>query len=184
MRLEDSKTGPRTVWLGPEAARLVAALPRRDGAARVFPEDLNSALLYTFWVGVREEAGLPGLRIQNARHTYASQGLTNGVGLATVGKLLGHRRRATTAIYAHLDDVAVRDAAALPDEADNARQRDRSHEWEPPSAARGRADRTEPATGPEKPVRPDPLDWTEDTPGPARGGAPPRPRGFDGLVRI
>ena len=48
MRLEDSKTGPRTVWLGPEAALLVAALPRRDGAARVFPEDLTSARLYTF----------------------------------------------------------------------------------------------------------------------------------------
>ncbi len=25
--LEDSKTGPRTIWLGPEAARLLAALP-------------------------------------------------------------------------------------------------------------------------------------------------------------
>ena len=34
VRLEDSKTGPRTVWLGPEAAKLVAALPRRDGTAR------------------------------------------------------------------------------------------------------------------------------------------------------
>ena len=89
MRLEDSKTGPRTVWLGPGAARLVAALPRRDGAARVFPEDLTSARLYTFWVGIREEAGLAGLRIHDARHTYASQGLMNGVGLATVGKLLG-----------------------------------------------------------------------------------------------
>ena len=31
VRLEDSKTGRRTVWLGPEAARLVATLPRRDG---------------------------------------------------------------------------------------------------------------------------------------------------------
>ena len=36
----------------------------------------------------------------------------NGIGLTTVGKLLGHRKRATTAIYAHLDDAALRDAAA------------------------------------------------------------------------
>ena len=36
----------------------------------------------------------------------------NGVGLTTVGKPLGHRKRATTAIYAHLDDTALRDAAA------------------------------------------------------------------------
>ena len=111
-RLEDSKTGPRTLWLGPEAVKVLAALPRRDGEARVFPEDLTSARLYTFWVGVREEAGLSGVRIHDARHTYASQGVMNGVGLTAVGKLLGHRKRATTAIYAHLDDAALRDAAA------------------------------------------------------------------------
>ncbi|MCY4002262.1 MAG: hypothetical protein OXF33_00910 [Rhodospirillales bacterium] len=36
----------------------------------------------------------------------------NDVGLTTVGKLLGHRRRGTTAIYAHLDDAALQEAAA------------------------------------------------------------------------
>ncbi len=36
----------------------------------------------------------------------------NGVGLTTVGRLLGHRKRETTAIYAHLDDGALRVAAA------------------------------------------------------------------------
>ncbi len=111
-RLEDSKTGPRTVWLGPEAVRLLAALPRPDGRGRVFPEDLTSARLYTFWVDVRDEAGLCGLRIHDCRHTWASQGVMNGVGLTTVGRLLGHRRRETTAVYAHLDDRALRDAAA------------------------------------------------------------------------
>ena len=34
------------------------------------------------------------------------------MGLTTVGRLLGHRQRETTAIYAHLDDGALRDAAA------------------------------------------------------------------------
>ncbi len=38
----------------------------------------------------------------------------NGVGLTTVGRLLGHRRRETTAVYAHLDDAALRDAGAPP----------------------------------------------------------------------
>ena len=111
-RIEDSKTGPRTVWLGTEAAGLRATLPRSDGDARVFPEGFTSARLYTFWVGVREEADLPGLRIHDCRHTWASQGVMNGVGLPTVGRLLGHRKRETTAIYAHLDDGALRDAAA------------------------------------------------------------------------
>ena len=110
--LPDSKTGPRTVWLGPEAARLLAALHRPEGAARVFPEDLTPARLYTFWRAIREEAGLPGLRIHDARHTWASQGVMNGVGLTTVGRLLGHSKRRTTAIYAHLDDAALQGAAA------------------------------------------------------------------------
>ena len=111
-RLEDSKTGPRTLWLGPEAVAVLAALPRKEGAARVFPDELTTTRLYTFWVGVREEAGLHGVRLHDARHTYASQGVMNGVGLTAVGKLLGHRKRTTTAIYAHLDDAALRDAAA------------------------------------------------------------------------
>ena len=36
-RLEDSKTGPRTVWLGPDAARVLAALPRRKRPRGCFP---------------------------------------------------------------------------------------------------------------------------------------------------
>ena len=111
-RLADSKTGPRTVWLGPEAAKLLAELPRPEDGERVFPEDLTSQRLYTFWCGIREKAGLPGLRIHDCRHTWASQGVMNGVGLTTVGRMLGHRNRETTAIYAHLDDTALRDAAA------------------------------------------------------------------------
>ena len=111
-RIADSKTGPRTIWLGPEAAGLLAALHRPQGRDGVFPEDLTSQRLYAFWVVVREEAGLPGLRIHDCRHTWASQGVMNGVGLTTVGRLLGHRDCETTAIYAHLDDAALRDAAA------------------------------------------------------------------------
>ena len=37
----------------------------------------------------------------------------NGVGLTTVGRLLGHRKRCTTAIYAHLDDSAAQAAAVI-----------------------------------------------------------------------
>ena len=35
----------------------------------------------------------------------------DGVGLPTVGRLLGHRRRSTTAIYAHFDDGTLQNAA-------------------------------------------------------------------------
>ena len=111
VRIEDSKTGPRTIWFGPEAANRLAELPRDKGAVRVFPETLTTDRLYSFWVRIREEAGLPGLRIHDCRHTWASQGVMNGVGLTTVGQLLGHRQRETTAIYAHLDDRSLQDAA-------------------------------------------------------------------------
>ena len=36
----------------------------------------------------------------------------NGVGLTTVRRLLGHRQRETAAIYAHLNDAALHEAAA------------------------------------------------------------------------
>ena len=111
-RLADSKTGPRTIWLGPDATRLIERLPREDRAVRVFPKNVTPDNVYRFWCQVREQAGLPGLRIHDCRHTWASQGLINGVGLPTVGRLLGHRRRRTTAIYAHLDDTVLQDAAA------------------------------------------------------------------------
>ena len=111
-RLDDSKTGPRTIWLGPDAARVIERLPRDANAVRVLPGDLTSDCVYRFWCQVREQARLPGVRIHDCRHTWASQGLINGVGLPTVGRLLGHRNRRTTAIYAHLDDTALQDAAA------------------------------------------------------------------------
>ena len=129
-RLGDSKTGPRTVWFGPEAASVLAAIPRTEGEARVFPENLTSSRLYTFWVGVRDEAGLPGVRIHDCRHTWASQGVMNGVGLTTVGRLLGHRQRETTAIYAHLDDGALQEAAV---QAANVIARAMGYGTEPPA---------------------------------------------------
>ena len=46
------------------------------------------------------------------RYTWASQGVMNCVGLTTAGRLLGHHKRRTTAIYAHLDAAALQDAAA------------------------------------------------------------------------
>ena len=110
-RLGDSKTGPRTLWLGCEALRLIASLPRRDSDPQVFSKNLTSARLYAFWTAVREQAGLPGVRIHDLRHSFASQGVMNGVGLPTVGRLLGHRRRSTTAIYAHFDDATLQVAA-------------------------------------------------------------------------
>ena len=111
-RLADTKTGPRTLWFGPDAAKLVSSLPRRGEDERVFPDELTPSRLYAVWTRLRAEAELDDVRIHDLRHSFASQGVMNGEGLPTVGRLLGHRRRATTAIYAHLDDATLQDAAA------------------------------------------------------------------------
>ncbi len=171
-RLEDSKTGPRTVWLGPEAASVLVALPRAEEATRVFPENLTSSRLYTFWVGIREEAGLPGLRIHDCRHTWASQGVMNGVGLTTVGRLLGHRQRETTAIYAHLDDNALQDAAA---QAAGIIARAMRYRATPPPNHAGEAGnpaRPGPDSAPEDTAQRRTGDWTAE-------GAPNPPRNQD-----
>ena len=63
------------------------------------------------WLVLRKLTGLDDVRIHDCRHPYASQGIMNGVGLPTVGRLFGHRRLETTAIYAHLDDAALQGAA-------------------------------------------------------------------------
>ena len=48
-------------------------------------------------------AGLPGLRLHDLRHGFASRTLALGEGLPMIGKLLGHTQVQTTARYAHLD---------------------------------------------------------------------------------
>lgn len=71
--LEDSKTGPRTLWLGSQAVKVLAALPCHERGERVFPEVLASARFYNFWCAVREDAGLQGGRRHRPRHGFQGQ---------------------------------------------------------------------------------------------------------------
>ena len=108
--LHDSKTGPRTVWLGDEAQMLLASLERRGGSNPVFWNKVTRRpvrTLHEFWVQVKAEANLPGLRIHDLRHSFASHAAARSETLPMIGKLLGHRRLQTTSRYAHLDDGPV-----------------------------------------------------------------------------
>lgn len=71
VRLGDSKTVPRTIWFGPEAVQVIAALPRGSDPGRLFPRDLTADRLQAVWRGVREDTGLLGLRLHDFRHTFA-----------------------------------------------------------------------------------------------------------------
>jgi integrase/recombinase XerD len=58
-----------------------------------------------------DRAGLPQVGAHRLRHTAATQMLRAGSPLAEVGQVLRHRAAATTAIYAKVDDGALRTLA-------------------------------------------------------------------------
>lgn len=114
LNLRDSKTGPRTVWLGDEARALIATLPRRAGIPWLFwnvrvRRPFQNVAYY--WYELRERAALPGVRQHDLRHTFASHAAMNKETLPMIGRLLGHVNPHSTARYAHLDDEHVLDAA-------------------------------------------------------------------------
>jgi integrase len=88
-------------------AGLAQAAPNPD--AHVFGPELMHRLR-SVWEAVRDEAGLPGLRLHDLRHAYASVLVSAGLSLPIIGALLGHTAPATTARYAHLLDSPLRAA--------------------------------------------------------------------------
>jgi integrase len=62
------------------------------------------------WRTICKAAGITGLRTHDLRHSYAAQLASSGIGLYTIGKLLGHRKPSTTARYSHLTTTALREA--------------------------------------------------------------------------
>ena len=59
----------------------------------------------------RKQAGIEDVRIHDLRHNFASQAVNQGMSLAMIGKLLGHKSVNTTARYAHVGSAEVRYAA-------------------------------------------------------------------------
>ena len=114
LHLEDSKTGPKTVWLGDDARAVIDSLPRRQNIAWLFwnPRQRKPMRdLYHYWYPIRDQAGLSGVRLHDLRHTFASHAAMNKETLPMIGRLLGHRNPRSTSRYAHLDDEHLLDAA-------------------------------------------------------------------------
>ncbi|WP_422343431.1 tyrosine-type recombinase/integrase [Parasphingorhabdus sp.] len=109
LKLEDSKTGPRIVWLGKDAQALIASIPRQKGNVRVFPMEQKRPgnTVGCFWAKLREEIGLKDARLHDLRHNYASYAARESETLPMIGKLLGHSAINSTQRYAHLDDVTL-----------------------------------------------------------------------------
>ncbi len=113
--LPDSKSGPRTVWLSSAARAVIDAIPRYGpDCPYLFPARPPTRPVDTIqrqWDRIRDEAGLPGLRLHDLRHSWASTAAMNGVDMVTIAKLLGHALVETTERYVHLSDRSVSDAA-------------------------------------------------------------------------
>ncbi len=114
LRLSDSKTGPRVVYLSEDARALIDG-QRRNGGQFVFPSPADPGRPrgdeLRLWGLARERAGLADVRLHDLRHTYASQAVMRGIPLPVVARLLGHSQVQMTIRYAHVGDRDVEAAA-------------------------------------------------------------------------
>jgi len=117
LRLEESKTGPKTIYLSPEARAIIERRLSAPGpySAYVFPSPRNPQRSLsenlTLWYRIRREIGIEDMRLHDLRHSYASQCVMSGVPLPVVSRLLGHSQCSMTLRYAHVSDKDIANAA-------------------------------------------------------------------------
>jgi len=103
--LEDSKSGPRTIWLSSWARRSLEHRLQNKTSDFVFPgprsgKPMKSVL--SVFHRIQKEAGLTGFRVHDLRHTFASLAAQNGLDLKVIGGLLSQSDICSTLGYAHL----------------------------------------------------------------------------------
>lgn len=105
LRLSDSKTGKKLVYLSTVAIDILKAVPQLEGNPYVICGEKKGAHLINLqkpWRRIRQKAGLDHVRLHDLRHTFASIAASDGLSLPIIGALLGHKQTQTTARYAHL----------------------------------------------------------------------------------
>ncbi len=114
LRLHDSKTGPRLVYLNAQARAVLTRQPR-NGSDFVFPsldDPLHSrSPELSLWRKVQREAELRDARLHDLRHTVGSHAVMAGAPIPVVSRLLGHRQPRMTLRYAHVGDRETEAAA-------------------------------------------------------------------------
>ena len=104
-RLPESKTGAKTIPLAAPALEILSTIKRQEGCPWVFPAERGEGHFLgvpKVWRQVAKLAKLPGVRIHDLRHGFASVAVAAGASLYLVGKVLGHTQASTTSRYAHL----------------------------------------------------------------------------------
>mgnify|MGYP002623274897 FL=1 len=97
--------------------KVIEILQRRqetnDGSDWVFPSYGKTGHVVepkAAWDRIRKDAGLPDLRLHDLRRTLGSWPAATGTSLPIIGKSLGHKSQAATAVYARLNLDPVRES--------------------------------------------------------------------------
>ena len=110
--LVDSKSGPRSLWMGTPVLDILANLPRFG--TYVFSgtdHPVKQNRINYLWNRLRTDAGLQGVRLHDLRHSFASVAVTLRYDLRVIGGLLGHRDSGSTEGYLHLATSEIRNAS-------------------------------------------------------------------------
>ena len=112
--LRRTKTGRSERALSPNALALLGEIPRRGFFVFMSPTNPDAPRqdVKRTWLRVRARSGI-SKPLHALRHAAATIALSEGVPLATVGALLGHRNPATTLRYAKTEQQAAQAAAAV-----------------------------------------------------------------------
>jgi len=125
LRLPESKTGAKVIYLNAPALEILNSIERQDDSPWAITGRVKGKPLVNLrkpWYRIRKKAGLDDLRLHDLRHSFASVGAAGGLSLPMIGALLGHSQPQTTARYSHFaadplkqanDMIGERIAAAM-----------------------------------------------------------------------
>jgi integrase len=114
LRLLDSKTGKKVIYLSSTAIELFRLIPRTKSNPYVIcggKEGTHFVNLHQSWRRIQIKAKLEDVRLHDLRHTFASIAVSQGLSLPIIGALLGHKHAQTTARYAHLMNQPLLEAS-------------------------------------------------------------------------
>jgi integrase len=101
------------VPLSDTAIEVLTSLPTYGKTCFVFINPKfgrHYANIHKPWNDIREKAGLPGVRLHDLRHTFASLLINQGRSLYEVQKILRHSDPKVTARYSHLTTATLQSA--------------------------------------------------------------------------
>jgi integrase len=115
-RISGEQSKNKSIMIIPLVSEAVGVLARRRKVASsvfVFPSHGKTGHLQepkAGWVRIMKRAGLNDVRLHDLRRTLGSYQTISGASTAIVGKTLGHKNPASTAVYARMTIDPVREA--------------------------------------------------------------------------